>query len=53
MGRRSNFALDEETVARLQHLADRHEQQFGFRPSMAEIVRGLVMLAARKDRGNG
>jgi len=45
MARRSNFALDEGVVDQLVILIDRHECQHGFRPSMAQIVSGLIWKA--------
>ena len=50
MKRRSNFALDEETVALLQMLIDIHEKEHGFRPPMVQIVTGLVRKAADAAR---
>lgn len=49
MARRSNFALDAETVGLLQKLIDQHEAQHGFRPAMTQIVVGLIHAAARKE----
>lgn len=50
--RRSNFALDAETVALLHTLIDRHEREHGFRPPMTQIVSGLIRKAAAKGAGD-
>jgi len=45
MARRSNFALDENVVDQLVTLIDRHECKHGFRPSMVQLVSGLIWKA--------
>ena len=46
---RSNFTLDKEDSALLRALVDRHEARHGFRPSMAQVVTGLIRCAAKES----
>jgi len=41
-GRRSNFAFDDAVVSQITVLIDHHERLHGFRPSMSQIVSGLI-----------
>lgn len=48
--RRSTFALHGDAVTQLEKLVDRCEREHGFRPSMAQIVSGLIHQAAEGNR---
>ena len=49
---RTNFTLDAETAALLKRHTDRLERELGFRPSLNQVVSGLIALATKQpDRG--
>lgn len=45
---RANFTLDEELTQLARILLDQFEQRNGFRPSMAQLIGGLIRKAAEQ-----
>lgn len=42
---RTNFTLDADTAKLLKEHVDHLETELGFRPSLAQVVRGLILKA--------
>jgi hypothetical protein len=45
---RATFTLDAEHTSLVRNLVDRCERAYGFRPSMAQIINGLIYQALQE-----